>query len=71
MPNESKKSKLTLINCSRIALEEEIRRVIWTGTNEELHAVVGRMMPCGKLRLVSKNSAPTQVGNDDVQEHQQ
>ena len=43
---------LKLIPGDRSALEEEIRRLVWTGTNEELHAAVEKLVRRAKLRAV-------------------
>jgi len=44
--------ELKLIPTDRSTLEDEIRRLLWTGTNEELHAAVERFARRGTLRVV-------------------
>ena len=52
MADKPTQPKLKLIATDRSALEDDIRRLLWTGTNEELHAAVDRFVRRGTLRAV-------------------
>jgi len=52
MADKPTRPKLKLIPTDRSALEDEIRRLLWTGTNEELHAAVEGFVRRGTLQAV-------------------
>jgi len=64
MADKPTRPKLKLIPTDRSALEEEIRRLLWTGTNEELHAAVERFVRRGTLRIAEteENRSPDEHG---------
>lgn len=53
------KHGLTLLKGCREALEQEVLRACCGPSNEELHRMIERLKPQGKLSLVTRNDEPT------------
>ena len=66
------KSRLKLIACDRSSLMQRLRYAVWLGTNDELEAVVNKLVRRGRLASVISelSSAPDieqQVGHANFQ----
>ena len=58
-----KKPTLKIISGDRSALEQEVVRLAWFGSNAELEAGIARLERRGSVRLVADSQAPAAIND--------